>query len=257
MCARVETSVSSHCGIGALNFGLATALMMSTPFFSGVVVFLAPGMNADATDPSCMAIIFILHDTIYHFLLACNQASWQSRLAAAEEACGSIGGVILWPPLLDGVIESEHITCSTSHACVCVSLGIFQWGHYANNQRQCTEVNFVETHRLTSFAQCNFQCFFIGACWSLLCTGCPSHGQGFKFPALNFLRSRPTTYTPYKTSNRREASSLRLPTLTHYCVHTIHDRQKKERGEPQRLYAHALLRTQPTRPPHRLESSLI
>ena len=104
MCARLETSVSSHCGIGALNFGLATASMMSTPFFSGVVVFLAPGMNADATDPSCMAIIFILHDTIYHLLLACNQASWQSRLAAAEEACGSIRRLILWPPLLDGVI---------------------------------------------------------------------------------------------------------------------------------------------------------
>jgi hypothetical protein len=68
-------------------------------------------------------------------------------------------------------------------------------------------------------------------------------------PASRYIRSRPTTYMPYKTTRRRKDLSLKAPTLTTYCVHALHDHQTKKRFPPQGTYAHALLRTRPTRPP--------
>ena len=42
-----------------------------------------------------------------------------------------------------------------------------------------------------------------------------------KTPASMHLRSRPTMYTPYKTTRRRKEPSLKVPTLTLYYVHAI------------------------------------
>ena len=69
-----------------------------------------------------------------------------------------------------------------------------------------------------------------------------------KTPASRYLRSCPTTYTPYKTTRRKDPS-LKVPTLTPYDIHALQDHQKKKRPQPQGTYAHALLRTRPTRPP--------
>ena len=70
-----------------------------------------------------------------------------------------------------------------------------------------------------------------------------------KIPSSMYLRSRPTTYTPWRTTRRRKDPSLKVATLTPYYVHALADHQKKKRAQPQGSYAHALLRTCPTGPP--------
>jgi hypothetical protein len=58
-----------------------------------------------------------------------------------------------------------------------------------------------------------------------------------------------SAFTPSKNTRRRKDPSLKVPTLTPYCVHDIQDHQKKKRPQPQGTYDHALLRTRYTRPP--------
>ena len=62
------------------------------------------------------------------------------------------------------------------------------------------------------------------------------------------------TLTPHyvhilQDRQQKKALSLNVRTLTPYSVRTLQDHQKKERVQPQSTYAHALLRTHPTRQP--------
>jgi hypothetical protein len=94
-----------------------------------------------------------------------------------------------------------------------------------------------------------------------------------KTPASRYLRGRPTTHTPYKTTRRRKDLSLQVPTLTPYYAHAIRNHQKKKKNslkvlmltpysahatqdhqknktpKPQGTYADARLRTHRTSPP--------
>ena len=47
-----------------------------------------------------------------------------------------------------------------------------------------------------------------------------------KTPASRYIRLRPITYWPYKTTRRSKDPSLKVPTLTPYYVHAIQDHQK-------------------------------
>jgi hypothetical protein len=73
--------------------------------------------------------------------------------------------------------------------------------------------------------------------------------EGEKITASRYLRSRPTTYTSYMITRRRQDPRLEVHSLTPYYVHAIQDHQKKKRPQPQGTYAHALLRTRHTRSP--------
>ena len=80
-----------------------------------------------------------------------------------------------------------------------------------------------------------------------------------------YLRSPPTTYTPYRTTRSRKdpslevhrltpyyvhavqdhqqkkRSSLKVTTLTTYCVHAIHNHQKKKSLKPQDSFSGTLM----------------
>ena len=84
---------------------------------------------------------------------------------------------------------------------------------------------------------------------ALLCTRPTRPPDEEKISFSRYLRSRPTTYTPYKAARCRKDPLLKVPTLTPYYVHALANHQKKNRPQPQGSYAHALLRTRPTGPP--------
>ena len=68
------------------------------------------------------------------------------------------------------------------------------------------------------------------------------------------------TLTPYCVATlqhhqKKKGPKFEVPTLTPYCVHAIQDHQKEKRTQPRGTYAHALLRTRHTRPPHEEKTS--
>jgi hypothetical protein len=65
--------------------------------------------------------------------------------------------------------------------------------------------------------------------------------EGEKITASRYLRSRPTTYTSYMITRRRQDPRLEVHSLTPYYVHAIQDHQKKKK-----ILASRYLRSRPT-----------
>ena len=87
-------------------------------------------------------------------------------------------------------------------------------------------------------------------CWSKIVPGLEEEN-----PRLEVATLTPYCVATLQHHQKKKGPKLEVPTLTPYCVHAIQDHQKEKRTQPRGTYAHALLRTRHTRPPHEEKTS--